>query len=111
MVMAVRALQGLIVLLVAVAGFEVGTLRRPLPPEPRIVFTEAAPIDPSPVARCPSPVPGLLFPEVSLTNSAPPPATSRPRKGKRPHGTEQIPGTGSVADCAQNGGPLCGMPE
>ena len=109
--MAVRALQGLIVVLVAVAGFEIGYLRRPPSPEPRIVFTETPAIDPLPVARCPSPVPRLLFPEVSLTSSAPRPATSRPRKGKRPHGTEQIPGTGSVADCAQNGGPLCGMPE
>ena len=104
--MAVRALQGLIVVLVATAGFEVGYLHRPPAPAPRIVFAETAP-----AAQTPCATPALPVPTPDAVASAePPPAPRRPPR-RRPATTGQIPGTGSVADCAKNGGPLCGMPE
>ena len=106
MVMAVRALQGLIVALVAVAGFELGYLRRPPAPEPRILFADTAP-----VVLPPCSAPALPAPEPDAVAAAePPPAPRRPPRHRR-ETTWTIPGAGSVADCAQNGGPLCGMPE
>lgn len=106
MVMAARALQGLIVLLVAIAGFEIGYLRRPLPPEPRIVFADTAPVVPPPCSA-----PALPAPEPDAIAAAEsPPAPRRPPRHRR-EAAGPIPGAGSVADCAQNGGPLCGMPE
>ncbi len=108
---AVRALQTLILILVAVAGFEIGTLRRPQPPPARIVFIDSAPVEPaarpSPVGRDPEPEPEPE-PEPAAVAAADPPPAPRPRPR---HRQGPIPGTGSVADCAQNGGPLCGMPE
>ena len=106
--MAVRSLQTLILILVAVAGFEIGALRRPRPPLPPVVFVDSAPAEPgacsAPVGRDPAPEPAALA-------TIDPPAPPRPRRTHRRATAGPIPGTGSVADCAQNGGPLCGMPE
>jgi hypothetical protein len=105
MVMAVRSLQALILILVGLAGFEIGYLRRPLPPETRVVFTETAPVALTP---CSAPAPPAVEPD-AVAATEPRPAPRRPRH--RRDTTGPIPGGGSVADCAQNGGPLCGMPE
>ena len=102
--MAVRGLQCLILCLAVVAGIEIGYLSRPAAPEPRVVFTEAAPAIPSSVPVCPSVEP------TELVSAEPPPAPRR-RPRHRRETAQQIPDTRSVSDCAQNGGPLCGMPK
>lgn len=106
MVMAVRSLQALILILVAVAGFEIGYLRRPPVPAPRIVFTETTPVATTP---CSAPAAPAVEPD-AVAATEPPPAPRRPPRHRR-ETPGPIPGAGSVADCARNGGPLCGMPE
>ena len=102
--MAVRALQGLIVCLLIVAGFEIGYLSRPPIPEPRVVFSQAAPIESASVPLC-----APAEPTTVIAAQPPPPPRRRARNRRETSG--QIPDRRSVADCAQNGGPLCGMPE
>jgi hypothetical protein len=104
--MAVRALQGLILCLAVVAGIEIGYLSRPPVPAPRLVFTETAPVVLGP---CSAPALPAVEPD-AVAAAEPRPAPRRPPRHRR-ETTEPIPGTGSVAECAQNGGPLCGMPE
>jgi len=104
--MAVRSLKALILILVAVAGFEIGYLRRPRPPVARVVFIDTPPVE---LAACPPPVAGDPEPAAVATAEPPPAPHPRPKHRRDPAGP--IPGAGSVADCAQNGGPLCGMPE
>jgi hypothetical protein len=104
--MAVRALQGLILCLAVVAGIEIGYLSRPPAPEPRVVFTEAAPAMSASVPACASAEPT----PTALVSAEPPPAPRR-RPRHRPETAQQIPDTRSVSDCARNGGPLCGMPK
>ena len=102
--MGVRALQGLILCLAVVAGIEIGYLSRPPIPEPRVVFSQAAPIESASVPPCAPAGPAAVV-------AAEPPPAPRRRARNRQETSGQIPDTRAVADCARNGGPLCGMPE
>lgn len=102
--MAVRALQGLILLLAVVAGIEIGYLSRSPTPEPPVVFAQAGPVESTSVPPCAPAEP------TAVVAAEPPPAPRRRARNRR-ETSGQIPDPRSIADCARSGGPLCGMPE
>jgi hypothetical protein len=105
--MAVRALQVLILCLAVVAGIEVGYLARPAPPEPRVIVAAPA----APVAAPSVPACAPAGPPAAAVGAEPPSAPPRRRPRDRRETAGQIPDGRAVADCARNGGPLCGMPD